>query len=134
MYNNVFNEQEKATLIKNLAGALGGVKSLVIKQNMLALFYKIDPDYGTRLAKAIGVPLTGPIEDAPQDDKDSLKFYYDILSQPSRAIKTMLDSKNVPYEGITVSLMKGEQKSAENVAINPKGQIPFITIGGVAMN
>jgi len=24
---------------------------------MLALFYKVDPDYGTRLSEAIGVPL-----------------------------------------------------------------------------
>jgi hypothetical protein len=24
---------------------------------MLANFYKVDPDYGTRLSKAIGVPL-----------------------------------------------------------------------------
>lgn len=44
-------------LIKNLAGPLGAVKSRETKENMLALFYKIDPDYGTRLSKAIGVPL-----------------------------------------------------------------------------
>jgi catalase len=57
LYNKVFNEEQKATLIRNLSGALGGVKRRDIKENMLALFYKIDPDYGTRLSKAIGVPL-----------------------------------------------------------------------------
>jgi catalase len=44
-------------LIKNLAGALGGVKKREVQENMLALYYKIHPDYGTRLSKAIGVPL-----------------------------------------------------------------------------
>jgi catalase len=28
-----------------------------LQEAMLAHFYKIDPDYGTRLAKAIGVPI-----------------------------------------------------------------------------
>jgi catalase len=57
LYNKVFNEQDRQTLVKNLAGPLSAVKSREIKENMLALFYKVDPDYGTRMSQAIGIPL-----------------------------------------------------------------------------
>jgi len=43
-------------LIKNLAGPLSGA-TRERQEGMLALFYKVDPDYGTRLSKAIGVPI-----------------------------------------------------------------------------
>ena len=53
----MFTETDREHLIKNLAGPLSAVSRRCIQENMLALFYKIDPDYGTRLSKAIGVPL-----------------------------------------------------------------------------
>jgi catalase len=43
-------------LIANLSGPLSKANR-DIQEGMLALFYKIDPDYGTRLSKAIGVPI-----------------------------------------------------------------------------
>jgi catalase len=43
-------------LIQNLAGPLSQARR-DLQENMLALFYKVHPDYGTRLSKAIGVPL-----------------------------------------------------------------------------
>lgn len=57
MWNKVFTEKDREAVIKNLAGPLSAVKRRDIQENMLALFYKIDPDYGTRLSKAINVPL-----------------------------------------------------------------------------
>jgi len=57
LWNKVFTETDRENLIKNLSGALGSVKRRDIKENMLALYYKVDPDYGTRLSKAIGIPL-----------------------------------------------------------------------------
>lgn len=57
LWNKVFTEKDRQNLIKNLSGPLGAVKRRDIQENMLALFYKVDPDYGTRLSKAIGVPL-----------------------------------------------------------------------------
>lgn len=50
LWNKVFTETDRQHLIKNLSGPLGAVKRRDIKENMLALFYKIDPDYGTRLS------------------------------------------------------------------------------------
>jgi len=52
----VYTETDREHLIKNLGGALSGARR-DIQEGMLAHFYKIDPDYGTRLAKAIGVPI-----------------------------------------------------------------------------
>lgn len=48
---------EKADLIKNLSGDLGKVVSLRTRTIMVSYFYQADKDYGTRLAKAVNVPL-----------------------------------------------------------------------------
>lgn len=52
-----FTDAEKANLIKNLAGDLSKVKNAAVKTKMVAHFYAADADYGTRLAKAVGVQL-----------------------------------------------------------------------------
>ncbi len=57
LWNKVFTDQDREDVIQNLSGPLGAVTRRDIQENMLALFYKVDPDYGTRLSKAIGVPL-----------------------------------------------------------------------------
>jgi len=57
LWNKVFTEEDRNDWIQNFAGALGGVKKISTKENMLALWYKVDPVLGTRLSKAIGVPL-----------------------------------------------------------------------------
>jgi catalase len=52
-----FSEQDKTHLINNLAGDLGKVKSKKIQMTMVSNFYKANVDYGTRLAKALGISL-----------------------------------------------------------------------------
>ena len=56
LWQKVFTETDREHLISNLAGPLSGARR-DIQEAMLAHFYKIDPDYGTRLSKAVGVPL-----------------------------------------------------------------------------
>jgi len=53
-----FTDAEKTNLIKNLAGDLNKVKNAEVKKKMVAHFYAADADYGTRLAKAVGVQLS----------------------------------------------------------------------------
>lgn len=53
-----FSEQDKANLISNLAGDLGQVKNKKIQMTIVSYFYKANADYGTRLAKALGISLT----------------------------------------------------------------------------
>ena len=43
-------------VIQNLGGALSGARR-DIQEGFLKHVYKVHPDYGTRLAKAIGVPI-----------------------------------------------------------------------------
>jgi len=52
----VFTETDREHLIQNLAGPLSQARR-DLQENMLELFFKVHPDYGTRLSKAIGVPL-----------------------------------------------------------------------------
>jgi catalase len=52
-----FTDEQKANLIKNLAGDLGKVKNEKVKLAMVSHFYKANADYGTRLAKAVNVEV-----------------------------------------------------------------------------
>lgn len=56
LWNKVFSETDRQHLIKNLSGPLSQANR-DIQEGFLAHIYKIDPDYGNRLSKAIGVPL-----------------------------------------------------------------------------
>jgi len=56
LYNKVFTETDRQHLIANLSGPLSCAKR-DIQEGFLAHVYKVDPDYGNRLSKAIGVPL-----------------------------------------------------------------------------
>jgi catalase len=49
--------QDKADLVKNLAADLGQVTSAQVKTRMVSYFYQADKDYGTRVAKAVNLPL-----------------------------------------------------------------------------
>lgn len=50
------NEDQKALLISNIAGAMAGVSADVV-QRQLQHFFKADPAYGEGVAKALGVQL-----------------------------------------------------------------------------
>ncbi|MGA3185850.1 MAG: catalase [Bryobacteraceae bacterium] len=52
-----FTETERAHLISNLAGDLAQVKNKQIQMTMVSYFYRANAEYGTRLAKALGIEL-----------------------------------------------------------------------------
>ncbi len=52
-----FSEPERANLIKNLAGDLSAVRDKQTQLRMVSYFYKANQEYGTRLAKALGISL-----------------------------------------------------------------------------
>jgi glutathione S-transferase len=60
---------------------------------------------------------------------EGLTLYYDPLSQPSRAVKTLLLAGKVPHNDKVVSIMKREHKSEEYLKLNAKGLVPFIRDG-----
>ncbi|MDM3884337.1 catalase [Pseudomonas sp. BCRC 81390] len=52
----LMNDEQKALLINNIAGAMAGVSRDVI-QRQLQYFFKADPAYGEGVAKALGIEL-----------------------------------------------------------------------------
>jgi catalase len=57
-YYRSLSEQDKADLVTTLSADLGHVRNEANKYKMLAYFYKADPDYGSRLAKATKADVT----------------------------------------------------------------------------
>jgi glutathione S-transferase len=55
-----------------------------------------------------------------------LKLYGSPQSTCTRRVGTVLREKKVPFELITVDLMKGEHKAPPFLANQPFGQIPYI--------
>lgn len=54
LYKKVMTEEDREHLIQNIADHMNGVTK-DIKEKAVAIFWKIDPDYGERVAKAVGV-------------------------------------------------------------------------------
>lgn len=56
LYTRVLSDKDKDHLISNIAGHLGGAKES-IQYRQTALFYKVDEDYGTRVAEALSLDI-----------------------------------------------------------------------------
>lgn len=56
----------------------------------------------------------------------SLKLFYDLLSQPSRALYILFKVNNIPFEACPVKLREGEHLSDEFKQINRFQKVPFI--------
>ena len=50
------SETDRQHLIENIVGSLGQCRR-DIQERMVKLFYKVDPEYGERVAKGIGIPV-----------------------------------------------------------------------------
>lgn len=58
-----------------------------------------------------------------------ITLYWSIVSQPSRAVKAVLELGQVPHKDVHFDFAKGEHKSEDYLKINPRGLVPFITEG-----
>lgn len=56
LYRAVMDAEEKEDLVQNLAGSLKKAEKF-IQERQLQLFYRSDPEYGTRVATALGLPV-----------------------------------------------------------------------------
>lgn len=59
-----------------------------------------------------------------------LTLYYDLLSQPSRAIYIFLKLNNIPFVEKKISLLAGQQKTEEYREINPFQKVPVLDHDG----
>ena len=58
-----------------------------------------------------------------------IKIYYLDMSYPCRTVAMALKALKLDYEIEVIGLLKGEQKSPEYLAINPRGKIPTLKDG-----
>jgi len=56
LFRKVLNETGRNHLIENIVGDLGKCRK-DIKERMVKLFYKVDAEYGERVAKGVGVSI-----------------------------------------------------------------------------
>ena len=59
----------------------------------------------------------------------SLKFYYDPISQPSRAVLALLNIGKIKFEHKVLALFKGEHKQPEFTSLTPFGSLPCLQHG-----
>ena len=59
-----------------------------------------------------------------------LKFYFNASPNPAK-VALFLEESGLPYEAIPVDTRKGEQFTAEIVALNPNAKVPVIVDGDV---
>ncbi|XP_038668345.1 glutathione S-transferase theta-2 [Scyliorhinus canicula] len=62
-----------------------------------------------------------------------LRVYFDLLSQPSRAVLIFLRRTGIPHVEKPVALRKGEQKSPEFTKLNPMQKVPVIEDNGFVL-
>jgi len=65
LYKDVFTEKDRVHLIENIAKSLGQTRPEV-RELMLKVFYRVDPDYGERVAKAIGMTIPKSFMEKPE--------------------------------------------------------------------
>ncbi len=72
LYRNVMTDQDRANLIGNITGHLcGAQKRIQLRQT--AIFYKADKDYGTRVAKGLGLDIAEVEKLAAMDQPERVK-------------------------------------------------------------
>ncbi|WP_419884018.1 catalase KatA [Peribacillus sp. B-H-3] len=57
----LLSEEERSRLIETIVGAMKPVKTEEIKRRQIQHFYKADPEFGTRIAAGLGLPITVPV-------------------------------------------------------------------------
>ncbi|XP_043571399.1 glutathione S-transferase theta-2 [Chiloscyllium punctatum] len=62
-----------------------------------------------------------------------LRVYFDLLSQPSRAVLIFLRRTGIPHVEKPVALRKGEQRSPEFTKLNPNQKVPVIVDNGFVL-
>lgn len=59
LYRRVFTEQDKKEIIANMSGHMRRATRKDVVEKQCGLFYKCDPEYGTKLLQTLGLPVHG---------------------------------------------------------------------------
>ncbi|GBM65171.1 Glutathione S-transferase theta-1 [Araneus ventricosus] len=63
----------------------------------------------------------------------SLRVYYDLMSQPCRALLIFLKRNNIPFESKVIALRKGEHMTPEFAKLNPFRKVPVLEHNGFVL-
>ncbi|OQV25395.1 putative Glutathione S-transferase theta-1 [Hypsibius exemplaris] len=63
----------------------------------------------------------------------SLKLYYDLMSQPSRAVLIFLRMNKIPFTDQAVALRRGQHLEDDYAKVNPFKQVPAIDDNGFTL-
>ncbi|XP_033760740.1 glutathione S-transferase theta-1-like [Pecten maximus] len=63
----------------------------------------------------------------------ALKYYFDLMSQPSRAVYIFLKMNNIPFVPKPVALRSGEHHTDEFKKLNPMSLVPVIDDDGFVL-
>ena len=61
--------------------------------------------------------------------QNKIQFYWNIGSQPCRAVKALLDLGKIEYDIYFIDLSTSQTRTPQYLEKNPLGQIPFIIHG-----
>lgn len=53
-------------------------------------------------------------------------LYWNMMSQPARAVKSLIDIGKIPCKYVAIDLFKLEQKKPAYLSINPMGTVPTL--------
>lgn len=59
----------------------------------------------------------------------SLKLYWALVSQPGRAVKTVIDIGKIPTTLISIDIFSRQQRKGEYLKMYPAGKIPVLQDG-----
>nr|APC23396.1 GSTd3 [Liposcelis entomophila] len=62
-----------------------------------------------------------------------IKFYWSIVSPPSRVVKLVLDILKIPADEVEIDVMNGGSRSPEYLKVNPEGKVPAIDDNGLIL-
>ncbi|XP_061163343.1 glutathione S-transferase theta-1-like [Saccostrea echinata] len=63
----------------------------------------------------------------------NLKLFYDLMSQPSRAVYIFLKANNIPFEAIQIAIRNGDHHKEEYTRITQFQQVPVIDDNGFVL-
>lgn len=63
----------------------------------------------------------------------ALKYYFDLMSQPSRAVYIFLKANNIKFEPKPIALRKGEHLGEEFRKVNPWQKVPVLDDNGFVL-
>ena len=66
-------------------------------------------------------------------ETDTIEFYHTPLSQPSAAVKTILDIAGAKYNIHIINLLERQHKSEDYLKVHPLGIVPSIVFNGHSM-